>query len=131
MPVLPEDGPEDAASYCRVGEVRAERLTTRRTWTRTSGDEMSGAPGDWHVLDDSGDERTVRDAEFLATHEPLGGDRWRRTGTIRAWRVSEPVVLRTPEGRAVAQPGDWIVEGPGGARWPVTDEQFARGYEPA
>ena len=29
----------------------------------------------------------------------------------RAWRVSQTLVLRTMEGRAIAQPGDWVVEG--------------------
>jgi hypothetical protein len=32
------------------------------------------------------------------------------------------------EGKAVAQAGDWVVEGHGGERWPVTDEQFLRTY---
>jgi hypothetical protein len=32
------------------------------------------------------------------------------------------------EGRAIAQRGDWIVEGAGGERWPVTDDQFHRSY---
>jgi hypothetical protein len=31
--------------------------------------------------------------------------------------------VRTTEGRAIAAPGDWIVEGEHGARWPVKDEQ--------
>jgi hypothetical protein len=32
------------------------------------------------------------------------------------------------EGRAIAQPGDWVVEGRRGERWPVTDGQFRRSY---
>jgi len=39
-------------------------------------------------------------------------------------------VLRTKEGRAVARPEDWVVEGPGGERWPVSDQQFAQSYRP-
>ena len=45
-----------------------------------------------------------------------------------AWQVSETQILRTIEGRAIAQAGDWVVEGRGGERWPVTDEQFRRTY---
>jgi hypothetical protein len=72
--------------------------------------------------------RTVRNTEFQASHEPLGGERWRRTGTYRAWQASDQLVLRTLEGPAIAEPGDWVVEGSGGERWPVTDAQFRRTY---
>jgi hypothetical protein len=34
------------------------------------------------------------------------------------------------EGRAVAKPGDWVVEGCRGDRWPVSDAQFRRSYAP-
>jgi hypothetical protein len=69
--------------------------------------------------------------EFQASHAPLDGHRWRRVGVVRAWRVSETTVVRTIEGRALAQPGDWIVQGPGGERWPVRHEQFSQGYVPS
>jgi hypothetical protein len=129
MPVVPEGGPRGAAEFQRVGTVLARRLRGRRRWTRPAGGELAGEPGDWRVLDDDGDERTVRDAAFRASHEPLDGERWRRTGTCRAWRVDEERVLRTLEGRAVARPGDWVVEGGAGERWPVTEAQFRRTYQ--
>jgi hypothetical protein len=128
MPVVPEGGPPTAAEFERVGTVRARRLHSRQHWTRPAGGELSGEAGDWRVFDDRGDERTIRDAAFQASHEPLGGERWRRTGTYRAWQVSDERVLRTLEGEAVAHPGDWVVEGRGGERWPVSDEQFRRTY---
>jgi hypothetical protein len=128
MPVLPDCGPADASDFLGIGEIRAERLTGKYSWTDPAGDVLSGAPGDWRVVDEHGDERTVRDLQFRATHESLGGDRWRRVGAVRAWRVRETIVLRTLEGRAVAESGNWIVQGPRGVRWPVTEEQFARGY---
>jgi hypothetical protein len=131
VPVVPAGGPPHAARYERVGLVQARQLQSRRIWTRRSGDELTGNPGDWRVLDDWGDERTVREAEFLTSHEHLDGERWRRTGTYRAWQVREAQVLRTIEGKAVAQAGDWVVEGHGGERWPVTDEQFRRTYRPS
>jgi cellulose biosynthesis protein BcsQ len=128
MPILPDGGPATAADFLRVGEVRADRLAASRPWRNTAGGEMSGAEGDWLVVDEAGDERAVRELEFQATHEPLGGGRWRRTGIVRAWQVSDAVVVRTLEGRAEAHPGDWIVQGPGSVRWPVRNEQFERGY---
>jgi hypothetical protein len=131
VPVVPTGGPPHAARYERVGFVQARKLHTRRIWTRRSGDELAGNPGDWRVFDDHGDERTVREAEFLVSHEHIDGERWRRIGTYVAWQVRELQVLRTIEGKAVAQAGDWVVEGHGGERWPVTDEQFRRTYRPA
>jgi len=128
VPIVPPGGPAGAAEFRRVGTVRARRLQARRPWTRLSGDELHGDAGDWRVVDDSGDERTVRDLEFRQSHEPLGGEFWRRTGIFRAWQASEVLVLRTMEGRAIAQPGDWVVEGRRGERWPVTDGQFRRSY---
>jgi len=128
MPVVPEGGPPGAAEFRRIGTVRARRLHTSWRWTRAAGDELRGDPGDWRVLDDGG-ERTVRDAAFRVSHEPLGRGRWRRTGVYRAWQVGEELVLRTLEGRAVAEPGDWVVEGRDGERWPVSDAQFRRTYQ--
>jgi len=128
MPVVPEGGPPGAAEFQRIGTVRARRLHARRRWTRAAGGELRGEAGDWRVLDDRGDERTIRDAAFRASHELLGGERWRRTGTYRAWQVNDERVLRTLEGRAVAQPGDWVVEGHRGERWPVSNAQFRRTY---
>jgi hypothetical protein len=128
MPIVPEGGPPEAAEFQRVGTVKAKRLTSRRWWTRRHGDWLSGDPGDWWVLDSNGDERTVRDKVFRASHERLAPGRWRRIGTYRAWQVNEDLVLRTMEGKARAQPGDWVVEGHHGERWPVSDDQFRRTY---
>ena len=130
MPVVPAGGPAEAAEFRRIGTVRARRLQARRPWTRLSGDELHGDAGDWRVVDGWGDERTVRDLEFRNSHEPLGGEHWRRTGSFRAWRATEVLVLRTMEGQATAQPGDWVVEGRRGERWPVPDGQFRRSYTP-
>ena len=131
MPIVPPGGPAGAAEFRRTGTVRARRLQARRPWTRRSGDELHGNAGDWRVVDDAGDERTVRDLAFRDSHAPLGGEVWQRTGTFLAWQVSETLVLRTMEGRAVARPGDWVVEGSRGERWPVTDSQFRRTYTSA
>src|SRR6201996_5792751 len=131
VPVVPAGGPPGAAEFERIGTVKAHKLHSRRPWTRRTGDQLHGDPGDWRVVDDSGDVRTVRDQQFRASHAPIDGERWRRVGAYRAWQVSEPLVLRTMEGRAVARTGDWVVEGHGGERWPVTDEQFRRTYRPA
>jgi hypothetical protein len=130
LPVVPADGPPAAASFERVGVVSARRLAARLNWTLPSGEELLGDAGDWHVVDAAGTVRTVTDSEFRSSHAQLDDGRWQRVGVFRAWQVAEAVVLRTKEGSATARAGDWVVEGPGGERWPVSDGQFRRSYRP-
>jgi hypothetical protein len=128
VPVIPAGGPAGSVSCERVGTVEAIQLSTRYSWLIRPGEELHGEAGDWRVIDEYDQERTVGDAEFQAAHSYLGDGRWRRTGTFRAWEVHEALVLRTKEGVATASPGDWVVEGSHGERWPVSDRQFKRSY---
>ena len=130
LPVLPDEGPPWAARFRRIGEVRAERLLTAKTWRNSAGGTLAASAGDWLVIDELGHERTVRNGEFHTSHEPLGGGRWRRTGTVLAWQADETTVVRTMEGKAATAAGDWIVQGSAGERWPVKHDLFARGYVP-
>ena len=130
LPIVQAGGPQAAGSFERVGVVCARRLAARLHWTLPSGEELLGDAGDWHVVDGDGTARTVSDSEFRSSHARLEDGRWQRVGVFRAWQVAEAVVLRTKEGSATARPGDWVVEGPGGERWPVSDRQFRRSYRP-
>src|SRR5215831_2507729 len=80
--VFPEDGPEHAAGFRWRGEVHAERLAAPRVWTAPDGSAMRARRGDWWVRDEGGNERSVSDAEFRATHQQVEGDRWLRTGEV-------------------------------------------------
>ena len=131
MPIVPPGGPPEAATFLRVGTVQASRLRAGQPGTTLSGDKPGGDAGEWRVLDGYGNETIVQDMEFRASHEPLGGDFWRRTGTVRAWQVAESLTLRTTRGRTAAHPGDWIVEGQRGERWPLPDSQFKRDHKRA
>jgi hypothetical protein len=128
VPVIPLGGPPEAADFERVGLVQASQLSEPLAWTTYAGEQMHGFAGDWRVIDDAGNVRTVTDPDFQSSHEPLGDGRWRRVGVYRAWQVSGSVVIRTKEGRATAQAGDWVVESPTGERWPVRDTQFRWSY---
>ena len=130
LPVVPVGGPPTAGRFQRVGLVQASQLTEPLTWTNYTGEQMHGYAGDWRVVDNAGNLRTVTDPDFQSSHEPTGDGRWRRVGTYLAWQVSETVVVRTKEGKATARPGDWVVEAPSGERWPVRDEQFRWSYRP-
>jgi hypothetical protein len=129
-PIVPVGGPADASSFERIGMVAAKRLSAPLRWAIRSGEQMWGDVGDWRVIDDRGQLRTVTDPEFQASHEPAGDGQWRRVGTFRAWRASERLVIRTKEGRSTADRGDWVVEGQSGERWPVKEGQFQRTYRP-
>lgn len=111
----------------RSGTVTATRLHGRTEWTTSSGDRLVGEPGDWRV--GSGTEsHTVRDPIFRATHRPLGGDLWSRSGTVRARRATRTEHVATLEGVATARAGDWVVVGQEGEQWPVPDGDFRERY---
>ncbi|MGD0684686.1 MAG: hypothetical protein ABSA03_06165 [Streptosporangiaceae bacterium] len=125
-----EAGPDRASTYERRGEVSAVRLTGPRAWRTSNGSVMAARRGDWLVTDEGQRQRSVRDAEFRATHRHLQADRWLRTGRVRAWRVAAPTMINTLEGPSAAGPGDWIVQSESGAAWPVPAGLFERGYSP-
>ncbi len=130
--IVPPGGPPEATQFRRIGTVQARKLMAPQAWERRcseeKGEQLQGEAGDWHVRDGFGDVRTVGNAEFRQSHEPLGGELWRRVGIFSAWRARERLVIRTREGPATAHPGDWVVEGALGERWPITDKQFTRTY---
>ena len=130
VPIVPAGGPPGTALYERVGIVWASRLRTPLGWTTYAGERMQGCAGDWQVIDNAGNMRTVTDPDFKSGYESLGGGRWRRVGRYRAWQVREDVVVRTKEGKATAHAGDWIVEAPTGERWPMRTRQFELTYRP-
>ena len=128
--IVPAGGPKGAAVYERVGMVQATQLSAPLAWTTHAGEPMQGHAGDWRVVDEAGNLRTVADPDFKTSHERAGSGRWRRVGTYRAWQVREDVVVRTKEGKAAARANDWIVEASTGERWPVRNAQFRVTYRP-
>jgi hypothetical protein len=118
------------ATWERAGTVTATRLQRSTGWTASGGEQLMGEPGDWRVR--SGDEtHSVRDSIFRATHRPLGGDVWSRSGTVRARRATRTERVITLEGVATARPGDWVVVGQEGEQWPVPDGVFRERYRRA
>jgi hypothetical protein len=123
--------PADAGwrRYRRRGEVTAEKRPHSWTWTTTTGELMQAQPNDWAVIDDAGDERSVAAGVFESTHEQVGPQRYRRSGTVLARHAIRREVISTLEGDVVANEGDWIVQGNQGEQWPVPDSQFRENYE--
>jgi hypothetical protein len=128
LPTIPPGGPDGTKSFERFGTVWARQLTNRMLWRLRPGVELHGKPGDWHVTDAAGNERTITDPEFQVSHQALGDGEWKRVGTFPAWRINEDQVVWTKEGKVTAKAGSWIVEGSSGERWPVGDDQFRRTY---
>jgi hypothetical protein len=53
----------------------------------------------------------------------------RRPVIVEAVQIWEDTYIDTLEGRMHASPGDWVVTGVDGERWPVKPDIFARTYE--
>lgn len=120
-----------ADRFRRRGVVRARLLTADRSWTTSAGSVLRGRVGDWWVESPDGSARSVTAAEFPQLYEAVGGDRFRRRGEVNAVQVTEASVVATLEGDAAAGPGMWLVTDDRGNSWPVPDDEFRSGYEPA
>ena len=116
--------------FRRRGEVHARRLDHDWTWRTESGAAMSAAAGDWLVTDpETGRTWSVDPTAFEASHEPLGGERYRRLGFVLARPAHLGERIDTLEGPAVAEAGEWLVEGDLHERWLVAGARFAAAYE--
>jgi hypothetical protein len=131
LPIVPVGGPPAAVTVDYTGTVYASQLKKKhpRRTSRQGPQAQAGAEG-WRVVDEDGESETMSDTEFLDSHEQAGVGRWRRVGTFRAWQASEELIIRTRQGKATADPGDWMVEAADGTRWPVSDSHFRRRYQP-
>jgi hypothetical protein len=54
----------------------------------------------------------------------------KRPVEVDAYQVHEDLYIETLEGRMHASPGDWIVVGVHGERYPVKPDIFEKTYEP-
>ena len=116
--------------FRRRGEVRARLLAKPWSWRTESGAQMTAASGDWLVTDpETGRQWSADPAAFDASHEALGGDRYRRTGIVQARPAQLGERVRTLEGPSVAAVGDWLVEGDLHERWLVPGPRFTAAYE--
>ena len=55
----------------------------------------------------------------------------KRPVVIEAYQTSEPLDIETLEGTMHASPGDWIITGLRGEKYPCKPDIFAASYEPA
>jgi len=55
----------------------------------------------------------------------------KRPVVIEAYRTGERVEIPTLEGLMIAEPGDWIITGVAGEKYPCKHEIFAQTYWPA
>jgi RyR domain len=114
--------------FRRTGEVTAVRRDEAWTWKTVDGTVMHGSAGDWEVIDESG-SRSVDAEIFEKTHEPIGGDRWRRVGEIRGRQAQPGEVVHSLEGDQTARPGHWVLSGVAGEEWLVSTEHLETSYE--
>lgn len=58
----------------------------------------------------------------------------KRPVVVQAERIpvgADPVIIQTREGEMLGHPGDWIITGVEGERYPCADSIFRKTYEPA
>lgn len=55
---------------------------------------------------------------------------YRKTATMHAARIDEPFEVKTLEGTMAGQPGDYLVVGVKGERYPCAADVLAASYEP-
>jgi hypothetical protein len=113
--------------FTRIGTVTAEQQSAAWTWTSRSGQTMQADAGDWEVRAD-GETWSVRDNIFQASYEIVGGNQWRRRGTVSARAAQPGETIETLEGPTTAADGDWVVRGTDGEEWPVPADEFAQRY---
>jgi hypothetical protein len=113
--------------FTRVGTVTAEQVITSWTWTSRSGHIMQANAGDWQVQTD-GETWSVRDEIFRTSYEHVGGNQWRRRGSVFARPAQPGETIETLEGPTIAADGDWVVRGADGEEWPVPAREFAERY---
>ena len=115
--------------FRRRGEVTAVRRDEPWTWTTAGGAVMHGEAGDWEVTDDDGAARSIAPSIFEQTHEPVGGDRWRRVGEVRGRRARPGEVVHSLEGDQSARHGQWVLRGVEGEEWLVSAEHLEASYD--
>ncbi len=115
--------------FRRRGEVTAVRRDEAWSWTTSDGTVLRGKAGDWEVFDEDGASRSVAASIFERTHEPLGGDRWRRVGEVRGRQARPGEVVHSLEGDLTARPGQWVLHGVAGEEWLVSAEHLEESYD--
>ncbi len=113
--------------FTRRGTVDAQQQTAPWTWTSRSGQTMQANAGDWEIRSDD-ETWSVGDGIFQASYEHVGGNQWRRRGTVSARPAQPGETIETLEGPTTAADGDWVVRGSDGEQWPVPADQFGQRY---
>jgi len=120
----------DWQRYSRTGQVTAVPRDEPWQWQAPSGHLMQAAPGGWQVTGADGVAWSIDGASFARTYEHVGGDTYRRMGTVwvRTGRAGESVL--TAEGPETVRDGDVVVRDDEGLTWVVGPSVFATGYVP-
>ncbi|RRD04528.1 hypothetical protein EII34_09475 [Arachnia propionica] len=131
-PVAPKEPHDHWWRFRRVGDVTLlETLTEARTWHDDNGNDLTAAPGDLWIADDTdppGSPRSITAERFTATHRHVGEDRYERTGTCDARVAAVGERVDSTEGPQVAGPDSWVMRDPSGARWIITSAELAQGH---
>ena len=118
--------------FRRHGRVTLLRVAARpETWTTRSGKLMTVAIGDRVIMDLDGGIRSVKPDSFNATHVPVEGNAYERTGEVWARPAQPGERVLTQEGEDIAGEDQWLVTDDDGHSWFVPENVFELGYRPA
>lgn len=118
--------------FRRHGQVTLLRVVERpETWTTRSGKLMTVAIGDRVIMDLDGGIRSVKPDSFNATHVPVEGNAYERTGEVWARPAQPGERVLTQEGEDIAGEDQWLVTDDDGHSWFVPENVFELGYRPA
>lgn len=110
--------------------IEAVRLT-EAVVVKTLEGEMAGSPGDWLITGVHGERYPCGADTFRKSYQHVAGNRYRkRPIVVEATPLVHRIAIRTGSGTLVGQPGDWLVHGINGSRYPCAPDIFQKTYEP-
>ncbi|MFN8658487.1 MAG: PGDYG domain-containing protein [Candidatus Obscuribacterales bacterium] len=117
--------------YRKLGTVKAEQLQKPADWTTAKGDAMHGDAGDWKVTGPDGSTWTVKPDIFAQTYSEVSGSPgvFAKTAITRALQLTGPTTIKTLEGTGTGDAGDYLVVGPKGEQYIVTQAKFESMYQ--
>lgn len=93
---------------------------------------LRAAPGDWIITGVSGKQYPCKPDIFEKTYEPVDdlGKFRKKPIIVEASQTDKEIIVNTLEGPLRAVPGDWIITGVNGEKYPCKPSTFEKIYEP-
>ncbi len=116
--------------FKKVGTVKAELATEPFEWLDSHGNKMTGAAGDYRVIQPNGSVSSAQPDIFAKTYSPVPGQpgEFAKTAITRAQQLEADAAIPTLEGMGTGHKGDWVATGPNGERYIVRGKDWNHLY---